>query len=471
MERGHLRYLPPPPFAASRLGSAAVLSILPALAASGCCWLGPGAPVPEGIARWQDPSPPKLSLHEKAAAYQDRIEKRHLTPEGILRYQRKLDRPDDGSYGDLADGPFHTGIYLASQALRHAATRDPAAFEQVRRALNGLRILMEVTGKRGLLARYFSPAGTISGIDDPEANVKGWRHSTAHPELVWRGDVSKDQYSGFIHGLGVTLALVNEPGVRAEVAALAAAAADHLIQNHMQIIDADGGRTTHGNLAGRVAFVPIGVNALISLAIAKVAAVSTQDQPQGEKYRAFYAKLIAEGYARRTYWAHFTVFGVGNRVNDNMSALALYPLLLLEKDPEILGDLLEGDRRTWAAVKEDRNAFFSFVHASKDPREEGREEGRTSLFEFPDDKVEWPVDLTRAPYDFPHAFLNTRKCEPRTTKGVPLYLRARSSSFWASDPFRLRGNLTRTGNRETAGGDYLVAYWMGRHHGFVGEGE
>src|SRR6058998_4388290 len=104
----------------------------------GCCWLG-SYHTPEGITQWQDTSPPKLSLREKAAAYQERLETRHLTPEGLLKYSIQRGQ-GDGSYGDLSDGPFHTGIYLASQALRYASTREPEAKKQVLLALNGLRL-------------------------------------------------------------------------------------------------------------------------------------------------------------------------------------------------------------------------------------------------------------------------------------------------------------------------------------------
>ena len=144
---------------------------------------------------------------------------------------------------------------------------------------------------------------------------------------------------------------------------------------------------------------------------------------------------------------------------------ALLPLLLLETDEEILEDLHAGENRTWQHVRDDRNSFFCFVHAD----EEAGAAGVVALREFPDDKVEWPVDLTRQGFDFPRTFLNSRKCAPRTTEGVPLHLRPKSSSFWANDPFRLVGNLTSHGNVETAGIDYLVAYWLGRYRGFVKE--
>jgi hypothetical protein len=247
--------------------------------------------------------------------------------------------------------------------------------------------------------------------------------------------VSKDQYAGFIHGLGVTLALVDDPEIRREAGALAAAAADHLLEHDLQIVDVDGEATTHGNLDSHIAFIPAGVNALIALAIARVAAAGTGD----ERYRQFYQRLVDDEFPEAAHWAHFTVLGVGNRVNDNMAYLALYPLFLLEAERSILGELWAGELRTWAGVKDDRNAFFALAHAAMERKAEdarlppGRPDdraaarGRSWLFEFPDEKVAWPVDLTRPGFDFPRAFLNNRKCEPRTTKAVPLHLRPRGS--------------------------------------------
>src|SRR5688572_13925813 len=155
----------------------------PLLAAliSGCCQLSRWE-TPPGITEWQSLDPPTKSLAEKAASYQSRLEGQHQTPEGLLRYRRVIADTDDPSYGDLGDGCFHTGIYLASQALRFAATGDPAAKEQVVRSLGALEILMEVTGKRGLLARHFTPHGTLT---------VGWPQSRTLPRYDWKPDASK----------------------------------------------------------------------------------------------------------------------------------------------------------------------------------------------------------------------------------------------------------------------------------------
>jgi hypothetical protein len=399
------------------------------------------------IENWQDTDPPGLSLKERARAYQEQLENRHQMSDGLIRYRRwEEGHPELPGYGNLADGCFHLGIYLASQALRLGATGDPEAREQVLLSLRAMKLYAEVSGKRGLLARYFSP---VKPDDDR------WRQSQTHPEYFWRSDVSRDQYAGFIHGLGVTLAVVSDPEIRSQIAPLAAAIADHLMENDLQIIDWDGERTTYGDLRGRIlGFIPNGVNALICLAVAKVAAEGTGQQ----KYIGFYGQLVGDGYPRITRWTHFASLGMGKRVNANMAYLAVYPLLLLENDQEVVGELRKGVRRTWSQVRRDHNAFFSFVHAAVvGEADEGKAEGREAILEFPDSKVV--------------LVLTTRKPKPKSRRAAPLYQRPRSASLWVNDPRRRAGHLEDMGNVEFAGIDYLIAYWLGRYHGFIGPDE
>jgi hypothetical protein len=451
----------------SRTGPFLLLSTLWLGLCSACGYWGPYR-TPAGIERWQDPSRPELSLREKARVYQERLESRHQMPDGVIRYKFSGSaREPSGGYGNLADGSFFLGIYLASQALRYAVTADPAARDQVLLSLRGMRLYAEVSGQQGLLARYVSPVAP--------PNDDRWRHSAVHAGYFWRPDVSKDQYAGFVHGLGVALAVSTDPAIRAQVTLLAAAIADHLIDHDLQLIDWDGERTKYGNLRGRIFGVPIGVNALIVLAAAKTAAEASGAAP----YRDLYERLVAEGYPEISYWTHFSLFGLGDRDNDNMAYLALYPLLLMERDERIVAALRRGACRTWRHVRDDRNSFFAFVQASQvgscesdgepepGPQDLAARKGREWLFEFPDRKVAWPVDLTREGFDFPRAFLHTSDGEPRSKQAVPLYLRPLGSSLWNDDPRLLVGRLESHGDIEFAGIDYLVAYWMGRYEGFV----
>lgn len=443
----------------SQVRIAVALALALALA-TGCARLRPYRTPPDANV-WQDTSPPRLSLAEKAHAYQSRLEARHQLPDGMIRY--RFDPVREAALeqrGDYADGCFFAGIYLASQALRYADTGDAEARRQLDRALEGARLFAELSGERGLLVRYFSPS--------PRPEDPVWRPSPTRPGYYFRSDVSKDQYAGYVHGLGVALAVVPDPEIREQLAALAAAVADHMIENDLRIVDWDGERTTYGDLRGRIYGLPIGINALIVLAIAKTAAVATGEP----RYADFYARLVDEGYADRAYWAHVSAPGQTKRVNDNMGYLALYPLLLLEEDPEIAETLRRSGRRTWRHVQGEHNAFFAFVQAavvesSLDGRD-ARAEGLAALADFPDRKTRYPVDLTREDFDFPRSFWNDSKGRPRSKRPIPLHLRPRGSSLWVSDPYRMVSGLGRVGDMEFSGIDYLSAYWIGRYHGFVG---
>ncbi len=424
---------------------------------------------PKAVDRWIDTTPPTLKLSAKADHYQRRIQEHFQTPEGLIWYRREIAPAPEGSakpYGNLADGCFYTGIYLASQSLRYAVTRLPEARTEVLKTLGAMEILHNVTGKRGLLARHFGPAGNWSG--------GSWRPSPALPRYDYRGDVSKDQYSGYIHGLGVAWAVVDDAEIRARVRDLAAALADHIRENELQIVDAGGKPTTFGDLRGRRWLLPVGVNAAIALAIAKVGA----DAAGGDARLAFYRRLIDDGYARIARRAHIAIFDSGKRVNDHMAYLALYPLLLIEKDLTVLDDLHRAEERSWRFVGEERNAFFAFVHgggvelqggrAAAPGTTEGGRRGREALLEYPADKVHWPVDLITLGYDFPRACIGDGGL-PTSTVAVPLYLRMRSASLWVSNPYRLAGEVQEGGKFENAGVDYLQGYWMGRYHGFIAD--
>ena len=423
-----------------------------AVCLSGCCAIWHGD-LPR-FERYQDDTPPRLDVDEKADSYQRRLEEAFVTPEGLLAYRILFDQEPDGSYGDHADVAFHTGIYLGSQALRYRVTGEPAALDTVRSALAGIALLHDVTGVRGLIARHANPRGAVQ--------TDQWRPSPTLADYDYKSDVSKDQYAGVAFGLALTWAHVPDAGVRAEVARLSGAIADHLIENRMTLVGSEG-ETSHGNLRGRIFGIPIGVNALISMALARTAAIATGE----ERHLELWERLLEEGYPETAYWAHIGLFGFEKRINDHMAYLGFHALLSLENDARTARLLRSAEFRTWRAVERDRNPFFAAIHCQvllqrgeHEDAEELRQRSLEILAEFPDDKVNWPVDYTREPYDYPRAWLRGRKCLPRTTEGMPLWRRPKKSSFWASDPFLLAGSLAEGGIGETAGADYLVAYWL-----------
>jgi len=425
-------------------------ALLLACLLAGCARLTPYR-TPDGITHWQDPAPPTLSLRAKAELYQARIRALHQMPDGVIRYRFRAAQARD-DYGDLPDGPFFAGLYLASQALRLAANGEPAARDEVLRTLDGMALLMDVTGRPGLLARWVAPARPESRSD--------WLPSLTRPGYFFRADVSKDQLAGYACGLGVALARLPDPAIRARVAKLALPLAEHLRSNDQRIVDVDGERTTHGNLSARIAGVPIGVNALIALSVAKAGDAASGDD-------RFSRALDERGYLRAARAAHWRAPGNTKRVNENMSYVSLLALLLLESAPERRGVLREAETRLWDAVRGERNAFFAGVHTLAGGDAAARAEAQAALAEFPERKQELPVDLTRPGFDFERSLWKSSKGLPRAKEPVPLYLRPAGSNLWVSDPRALVGSLRDTGQTEYSGVDYLLAYWLARAEGWI----
>jgi hypothetical protein len=147
--------------------------------------------------------------------------------------------------------------------------------------------------------------------------------------------------------------------------------------------------------------------------------------------------------------------------------VALLSLLLLEEAPERSAALREAEARLWDGVRGEHNAFFAGVHALASDDAGALAETRAALAEFPERKLELPVDLTRPGFGFETRWWKSSKGRPRATKPVPLYLRPAGSNLWVSDPCALVGSLADTGQTEYAGIDYLLAYWLAREQGFV----
>jgi hypothetical protein len=430
--------------------AASLLAVLVALPLGGCARFLPWR-TPAGV-DWQDPAPPRLSLRDKADAYQARLVALHQMPDGVIRYRVHASQPRD-DYGDLPDGPFFAGLYLASQALRLAATGEADARREVEHTLAGMELLMAVTGEPGLLARWVGRG--------PSPRDTEWLPSSALPGYWWRADVSKDQLAGYACGLGVALAVLPDPELRARVARLAGPLAERLAAHALRIVDHDGARTSHGDLRPRIAGFPVGVNALIALAVARAADASGAGS-------GLYQHLLAAGALETAGTAHWRAPGNTKRVNENMAYVSFLPLLLLEGEAGRAGELRRIEARLWSKVAGEHNAFFAFVHAAASGDPAARAEGLAALREFPDEKRDFPVDLTRDGFDIERSAFQNSKGEPRAKEPLPLWLRPAGSNLWVSDPQQMAGSLNDRGETEYAGIDYLLAYWLARERGLVG---
>ncbi len=409
--------------------------------------------------------PPDLSLAEKAVRFERHLD-RFISPEGTLIYRRTSLEPGKPAppldYGTFADTAIWTGALLGAESLRYAVTRDPAALARVRALVGGLERLHDVTGVRGLFARTI----VRREAPDPRESTDGaWRAGTGEfAGYRWRGDVSKDQYSGVIFGLGLSALLVDDAEVRARAARLSAAIADHLVANEERIVDVGGETTTYGDLRGRIAGVPIGLNALIVLAAYKVAAHTNRDE---RRHAEAYAAAVARGYADIAYWAKFQVLGITNPNNDNMQMLVTVPLLALERDPSLRRAYERSIERTLRHVRREGNAFFNLVGLQALGYDRDlHEDALLTLRLFPLERRIFAVDAT-GDARFATTLLDNRKGVEKADGALPVNYRPASAWAWRDDPYALRHAGGAVGEVESPAADFILAYWLGRWLGYV----
>jgi hypothetical protein len=207
------------------------------------------------------------------------------------------------------------------------------------------------------------------------------------------------------------------------------------------------------------------LNCLIALSAVKVAHHVTGDERFAEAYRT----LVRRGYpehavaARNRWWERWT--GV-NHSDNNLAFLAYYHLIKYETDPRLSALYQESLARAWSVVRHERNPFFTFVYHAVAPKSAwdaaALDDARDTLVRFPTTESRYdPEALARGCVASRPDRLNRRQaCAP-----LPMDERPQVAVEWNQNPARLEpGTRDRAGY---SGFDYLVAYWLGRAHGFI----
>lgn len=404
------------------------------------------------------PIPNKGRLLEKALEHERQMGEHHLSLEGLVIYRVREEGPPTLS---LADAAIWTGCYVAAEAFRWKVTGDPEARQRLMASLNALHLLHQVTGKKGLLARAFRRASASA----PQERGRWRQGKKSYQAYRWMGDVSVDQVDGVFFGYAVAFDLLDEPTVRAEIAAIVAAIAGHLLDHQMSIIDVNGERTKHGDLGD--GFFSEDLNALIALMIMKVAHRITGEP----RFASAYHRLIERkeyhlraAAARDKWWEY--LFGT-NHSDNNLAFLAFYPLLHLEQNRSLQRTYRRGLRRAWEVVRVEANPLFTFIYRSclNDAGEEdAMARAVETLYHFPGLKRNIRVDRSRHP-DICRSFWKDRLGRRQSCTPLPIQNRPADSFEWKENPYRLKGG--GDGRTRFAGVDYLLAYWMGRYHRFL----
>ena len=403
------------------------------------------------------------TLSEKAARFESDLQERHafeglVLPSVLLP---PLGRADFQT-GNYENACKWTGAYVGAASLRYAVTGAAPDRAAARRSLLALHRLQDITGVRGVFARGFKLA------DGPtwDENASGWPGDHhwwfQFGAYRWMGDVSKDQLSAMFFGYALYWDLVadeaDRPGIAEHVDGLMGRIVDH----DMMLVDLNGKqRNLRPDVVPGDHFGEDTLRAAQALANVTIAHRITGEQ----RYHRKYWELIErEGYHKRliNLSAHRyrkVLWPAGLHYKDTrMGFEALYSLIRYESDPTLVGYYRRGLDRCMGAVQNVGNAFCNFVYhacCADDPLHEAFDADAIRTLQL------MPLDK-RA-----REVVNSQRDDVDPGWPLPIDERPVHEFEWNGNPFRLDGWRGCQGELEFTGVDYLLAYWLGRYHGFI----
>ncbi len=427
-----------------------------------------------------------------------------------------------------------TDTYVASQAFRYAVTGDEEALENIRTTfLGGTAKQHDITGVPGLYTREYRTTG-LEGVSSCPENLDAYYPDEEKDDnkwvkidegCVWTVDpssdewvksshcglddfngycfldnVSQDEYAGHMLALGALWKLVDDETIRNRVAELAGAVADHLMKDgKMEFVDWDGRVTEHGRIYAMALDNFPGFNAMLALSWFSIAAGITERDDIVEWYNdcllqrsGEMACINQDMETPKPYSEHLETHGlyVGqgacktNYNNVSMFFMGLIPYFMYEHRPvlvEPFQQLLEeqimqqypgpGERD----ILEQLNPVLDFSFAAfKDLRAESSgpamqavRDGVCTLRQFPASKHRNSSNLEEL---YEHDCVS-RLDGSNAADVIPIYERCMTSTYmWTRNPYE-RKVCTEDTRRLSPPIDYLLAYWMGRYFGYIGEEE
>ncbi len=433
--------------------------------------------------------------------------------------------------GHHGDSPFLTGHYLTAQALRWACYARvgnsaglTAAETQIDRVLDGLWILLHVSGNPGHLVRNAFPIGSFPGSEIDNGNNRfGGRFSpntitptrwgpVTNPSHDWSGwvyadDTSRDQNLGVMFGLAGVLGFCGNTTLKARAGALVCEIVDCMERDNWQVAEVTGDDTTFraSNSADfDLGFLASRMNRLEFLKLASI----VNPAKYGPKYQDAIVilndlgTLGHEGLRSAIVTTYYPI---------NLAWETMWPLVFFE-EPASQGGIRETyldvfEHVHYATVKNHRNAFYQCLWLSVLPPDRFATE--TRVFAEIQDSLErmsrerwngfniYPganfseigLDITN-PADHSSLIdpksLNYEKMfvwmnnilgdtledispfQEHTKWATPVDWRPPTDFVWQRVPFEYMNGTANRSRIETPQADFTIVYWFARYLGIVG---
>ncbi len=389
---------------------------------------------------------PLRAADRDALAIEATILARHMPFGTILNPIFSPDHTQIAGYTRCGDSALFTGLYMAAEAYRYQVTSASEALFNVRTALAGITLLVDITGQ-DLLSRCVFPTDSpyAAGILSEESHNGIFKATWNGRTLYFVGNTSRDQYIGVFFGLGATYDLIADAAIRAGIASLATRLIGHLQQYNWNVVMPDGSVSTSFAIRPDQQLALLQIGRHVNL----------------ERYSADYARLSNA--------ASLVTIPLGIDAADdhssyfkfNLDFLTLFNLIRLESDSDTKAWYERGFSEVRGATNNHLNPHFNMI----DRALHGADAARDA--ETRDDLEAW---LKRSRFDvfvdwrgkIPSCGDPNEACHP-----IPIEDRPPSDFLWQLDPFQLSGG--GSGVIETAGIDYTLPYWMARYYGVIAD--
>ena len=401
------------------------------------------------------------TLLEKAEIIESRIERWHRR-EGLVAacIFDNAENPSEHFIPDNDNDGLWTSYHVVAMSLAYATTKDIKYLQSAKKSMHALIMLQNASGTPGLVARSVLP------IDEKENKSDQWR-VTPDGKKIWKSDTSSDEIDGhyfafYAYWEHIAKYDANEDMlIKKQVTDLT----DYLVDNNYQLIDWDGERTRWGFWNPELLnddpehYLENGLNSTQILSFLKTAYHITGNA----KYIKHYNHLIIDHGYLGNVLTEKKVFPDENNHSDNqLGYCALYPLIQLEHGVKERDALQRAVRRHHKTLNRDGSAFFYFAAATIDPDFVEIRDAVTNLRQIPTDRRQWRmINSNRDDIEW----------HPRLSrfgrKQLLSVLPADEVTWakWNSNPYY--PDTGSDGRKEDDGASWLLAYWMGRYHGFI----
>jgi len=352
------------------------------------------------------------------------------------------------SYNRSGDGTIWTGHYLAAESFRYAATGSADALDAVRKALNGVQSLVDVTSPADpdVLARSWVPQNSpyIAKITADEGHNGMYPSVYNGQDVYWIGNTSRDQYSGVFFGLAVAYDMVPDATLRAQISALVTRMLDYLIAHGWSVQMPDGSYST----------------TFVSRPDQELALLQIGRHVNAAKYDAVYTAFAAANAStvglpvttecQDTYGSYYKF---------NLDYITFFNLVRLEPAKSPYKTFYTNAYKTLRqCTQSHQNAHFNMVDRAlrgADPQRDNDTQTYLGLW------------LQRSRRDiYTDVSSKYPACGTNEACGiVAVNDRPNTDFLWQRSPQLLYGG--GDGTIETAAIDYLLPYWMGRFYGVI----